>query len=153
MATGWRPRNIPVPQEYLAVLALAIVAHLLRPWDLPFRPAARHLIGWPLVIAGAYLVVGAVRAAGPIDLERPARLVTDGPYARIRNPMYAGWALASLGLGLVADSGWIVAAVPLAAVVAHRAVLREERRLAESFGADFAAYRSRVPRYLGRSAR
>lgn len=86
--------------------------------------------------------------AGEVDLEHPCRLVTTGPYTYSRNPMYAGWALVSLGAGLVADSGWLVVAVSAAAWRAHRDVLIEENQLAMSFNEAFNTYRARVPRYL-----
>jgi protein-S-isoprenylcysteine O-methyltransferase Ste14 len=151
MAVTWRPRNLPVPEAYLVCLAGALAMHRVRRWRLPSQYGSRHLLGQPLIIVGVSLVAGGVRAAGRVDLAAPARLVTGGPYARSRNPMYTGWALATLGLGVVARSGWLVAAVPLAAAWTHAGVLREERRLAELFGTDFQAYRAGVPRYLGRS--
>ena len=141
-----------MPEAYLVCLAAGLVAHRVRPRPVPLPPGVRPVLGWPLVLAGVRLIGGAVRAAGPVDLERPDRLVTGGPYAHSRNPMYAGWALASLGAGVLARSGWLVAAAAAAAAWTHGDVLREERRLAESFGAEFAAYRRAVPRYLGRAS-
>ena len=112
------------------------------------RPA-RRVLGWPLTLGGAGLdSLASVRAAGDVDLEHARRLITTGPYAYSRNPMYTGWALASLGAGLIADSGWLVMAVPAAAWRAHRDVLNEERQLARSFGDAFNAYRAQVPRYV-----
>jgi protein-S-isoprenylcysteine O-methyltransferase Ste14 len=105
-------------------------------------------LGWALIASGAGLVISSVRATGEVDLERADRLVTTGPYANVRNPMYVGWALASLGIGLVTNAGWIVATTPLAAWWTHRDVLREESHLAARFGEEFDAYRARVPRYL-----
>jgi protein-S-isoprenylcysteine O-methyltransferase Ste14 len=150
MTVTWRPRNVPVPEAYLVSLAAGLVMHRFRPWRLPLPFGSRHLLAWPLAVVGARLMAGAVRAAGTIDLGRPDRLIITGPYLHSRNPMYVGWALVSLAAGVAARSGWIVAAVPLAAAWTHLDVVREERRLAESFGADFAAYRAAVPRYLGR---
>jgi protein-S-isoprenylcysteine O-methyltransferase Ste14 len=152
MTATWRPRNVPVPEAYVVGLAAGLAMHRLRPWRLPWPNRSRHLLALPLAIAGARLISGAVRAAGTVDLERADQLITSGPYARRRNPMYAGWALVGLAAGLVARSGWIVAAVPLAAAWTHRDVLREERRLAALFGAEYEMYRAAVPRYLGRSS-
>jgi protein-S-isoprenylcysteine O-methyltransferase Ste14 len=142
-----------VPEAYVVGLAAAAAAHQIRPWHLPWPRGWRHVVAWPLAIAGARLVGGAVRAAGTVDLERSNQLVIGGPYAHSRNPMYVGCALLGLAAGVLTRSGWILAAVPVAAAWTHTDVIDEERRLATSFGAEFAAYRATVPRYLGRSRR
>jgi protein-S-isoprenylcysteine O-methyltransferase Ste14 len=86
----------------------------------------------------------------PVQLADPAHLVTSGPYAVSRNPMYLGWALLQVGAGLVRGSRWMIAAVPVAAAFVHRDVRREERTLEDAFGDEFRRYRAAVPRYLPR---
>ena len=81
---------------------------------------------------------------------RPDALVTAGPYSLSRNPMYVGWALAHLGIGLLRDDACVVAALPVASGAVHRGVLREEAILAASFPAEFSQYRLSVPRYVPR---
>jgi protein-S-isoprenylcysteine O-methyltransferase Ste14 len=106
--------------------------------------------------AGATLLLWCVRefyVAGRGTLAPwapPARLVVSGPYRVSRNPMYMavtsiliGWALAYGSRAL-----WIYAAS--VAVAFHlRIVLGEEPWLARRHGAEWDAYRSRVPRWLG----
>ncbi len=82
----------------------------------------------------------------------PAVLVTSGPYALTRNPMYAGHLLFTAGLAIATCS-------PLAALLLaerwirfERRIRIDERRLAQRFGAHFDAYRERVPRWLPRPA-
>jgi protein-S-isoprenylcysteine O-methyltransferase Ste14 len=152
-AATWRPRNLPGPEAYVAGVAAALAAHRVWPWHLPGPKGWRHVVAWPLAIAGTRLIAGAVRAAGTVDLEHPNGLVTGGPYAHSRNPMYVGCAMVGLAAGVMTRSGWMLAAVPVAAAWTHMDVLEEERRLATSFGAEFAAYRAAVPRYVGRSRR
>ena len=81
-------------------------------------------------------------------MERPQSLVTTGPYAFSRHPMYVGWWLAHLGLGMTRGSGWVFATVPLAALADHRGVLSEERELVRMFGREYEEYAERTPRYL-----
>ncbi len=83
-----------------------------------------------------------------MDLEHPEQLVTSGPYAIIRNPMYLGWALLHFGAGSAVGSGWMVTTIPAAEAWIHGEVVREERALGERFGEEFRAYRAAVPRYL-----
>jgi protein-S-isoprenylcysteine O-methyltransferase Ste14 len=94
------------------------------------------------------LSIGTVRAASDVDLERPSTLISAGPYAISRNPMYVGWTLLYLGSALVTRSAWMIASVPVVAGVTHREVLREEHTLEGAFEEEYARYKRLVRRYL-----
>ena len=143
---GWR--NVPLPEPFLLALAVGVWLDRRRPWVLPGSRSVQRLAGWPLTVGGAYLIERAWTATLRVHLERPELLVTGGPYAVSRNPMYVGWALLHLGVGVGRGSGWIIAVFPAAAAQVHREVRREEGMLAAAFGADFRRYRATVPRYL-----
>ena len=85
-----------------------------------------------------------------MGLDHPGRLVTTGPYAVSRNPMYTGWALLHLGVAAAGGSAWTLAAFPAAAGQVHRLALGEERELGHTFGDEFSRYRAAMPRYLPR---
>ncbi len=144
LSTAWD--RLPLPAEH----AVGMVAGLLLQRHATARqlPPAAAPAGWPLVAAGVGLNVWAVAARRGEAIERPARLVTDGPQVWTRNPMYVGWALLHLGVGLLARSPWVLAAWPVSFALVHRSVLEEERRLAQQFGREFTEYRTRVPRYV-----
>jgi protein-S-isoprenylcysteine O-methyltransferase Ste14 len=144
--------NVPLPEPYLLGIAAAVWLDRRRPLALPGPGYVHHLTGWPLAVAGAYLIERSWTAATQVDLRHPELLVTSGPYATSRNPMYLGWALLQLGAGVVRGSGWMIAAVPAAAALVHREVRSEERTLEHVFGAEFRRYRATVPRYLPRLA-
>ena len=77
------------------------------------------------------------------------RLVTDGPYACVRNPLYAGNLLLTFGTTLISELLWclpIVAALFLIQYVPI--VLWEEQVMRERFGEAYRAYCRRVPRWL-----
>jgi protein-S-isoprenylcysteine O-methyltransferase Ste14 len=75
------------------------------------------------------------------------RLVADGPYRHLRNPLYLGTFLLALGFGLLASRlGFLVMALGMAVVVA-RLVGREEAELERAQGAAYGAYRARVPAF------
>ncbi len=145
---SWRVNNVPLPEPYLLGIAVGVWLHRMRPWVLPGPRYVHRLAGWPLIAAGTYLVVRSLAAARQVDLEHPDGLVTSGPYAVSRNPMYTGWALLYLGAGVAGGAGWIVAALPAAVGWVHWEILREERVLGEDFGDEFGRYRAAVPRYL-----
>jgi protein-S-isoprenylcysteine O-methyltransferase Ste14 len=103
------------------------------------------LAGMALAARSAILLAGRGRPRrGP----RPA-FVLAGPYLRTRNPLYAGLVLALGGAALAATSWPVAAAALAAAILAHVWVVRvEEPRLAARFGAAYAEYLRRVPRWL-----
>lgn len=146
----WRATNVPVPEQHVVALVAAALLQRRWAWKLPGPRRLHRLLGWPLAVSGVVLALRSVRAAGDLDIERADRLLQHGPYARTRNPMYLAWALLHVGLGLAAGSGWLVASYPAAAAAIHREVLREERALAATFGADLERYAAIVPRYLPR---
>jgi len=140
-------RNIPIPEAELAGIAAGIALEQVRPWRL--RPVRRS-VGYTIVAAGSMIIARSLKAAGSTELGRPRELVTTGPYGVTRNPMYVGWALLHLGIGLAAGSGWVLTTLPLVGAVVHREVLSEERRLTELFGDEYEQYCATVGRYLPR---
>ena len=79
-----------------------------------------------------------------IQAERGQRIVTTGPYAIVRHPMYGGAILFLLGTPLLLGSSYGLVFVPLLVVLllAIRSVF-EERALADGFSA-YAAYAEKV---------
>jgi protein-S-isoprenylcysteine O-methyltransferase Ste14 len=144
MSVLWN--RLPLPAEHaVAMLAGLVLQSCTRRRRLP---AALAPAGWPVVALGFSLNAWAVSARGAGDLEHPDRLVTTGPYALTRNPMYVGWSLLHLGGGIAVRSTLVLAMWPVAFAVVHRVVLREEHRLAAQFGDEWTDYAARVPRYL-----
>lgn len=83
------------------------------------------------------------------DIFEGHRLVTTGPYAIVRHPMYLGIVLYHLGASLVLQSPFLLALTAL--VIAPYTAIRiayEERALRQAFGERYAAYQSEVPPLL-----
>jgi protein-S-isoprenylcysteine O-methyltransferase Ste14 len=114
----------------------------LEPWALP-------LLAWGYLqyrLAGRYRL--RLGGGGPGMETPPERLVTSGPFALCRNPMYLGHLIFLAGLALSLGS-WAGAALALGtAVWLQFRVRRDERRLAERFGEPYLQYRSRVKRWI-----
>ncbi|WP_234980734.1 methyltransferase family protein [Agromyces cerinus] len=152
-------QNLPLPAgSAIGIVALLLLDHV-RPVPLPGPRAPRRAAGAAALAAGCALNVWALverrhRTSGEFQLEQPEALVTTGPYAFSRHPMYAGWWLIHLGVGLVRGSAWVAATLPAAVLVEHfGGSVVEERELRRRFGAEYARYGGRVPRYAGRSRR
>lgn len=78
-----------------------------------------------------------------------AHLVTTGPFAVTRNPIYVGNTLFLLGIGLTVGIAWLVLMAPLAAFLTQKlAIEPEERHLEARFGKAFRDYRKRVRRWI-----
>jgi protein-S-isoprenylcysteine O-methyltransferase Ste14 len=77
-----------------------------------------------------------------------SRLVADGPYRYVRNPLYFGNILLAIGLGLMASRTGFVILVLGMILFDYRLILREETALLVSQGEGFRAYCSAVPRLL-----
>jgi protein-S-isoprenylcysteine O-methyltransferase Ste14 len=76
------------------------------------------------------------------------RLVADGPYRYVRNPLYLGILLLSVGMGLMASRlGWFVL-IAANAMFYLRLALREEAALTETQGESYLAYKRAVPRIV-----
>lgn len=113
---------------------------------------------WPLAI-GLVLVAGALAftcvkkfiAAGTnIPTNRPVNaIVTTGPYRYSRNPIYIALSLLYIGLSVACDSLWsLVLLGPTLLILTHGVIVREERYLAEKFGAEYTDYAEKVHRWF-----
>jgi protein-S-isoprenylcysteine O-methyltransferase Ste14 len=77
------------------------------------------------------------------------RLVTRGPFAISRNPIYLGNTTLMLGIGLAFHALWLLPlAICAAALVERLAIRREETHLALLFGPEWTAYAKTTARWL-----
>ena len=148
-----------------ALTFVATVLVLIPRWiradagDTRLAEGAGLYAGAALIGLGAALMVWcwwefATRGRGtPAPFDPPRRLVVAGPYRHVRNPMYVAALLFLAGQAALFSSRallWFVGAFWLAT---HLFVLGyEEQTLARRFGADYAAYRAAVGRWLPRIA-
>jgi protein-S-isoprenylcysteine O-methyltransferase Ste14 len=152
-------QNLPLPAGSAVGIVAVLLLNRFRPAPLPGPRALQRVAGAAALTAGCALNVWALierrrRTSGEFQLEQPESLVTTGPYAFGRHPMYAGWWLIHLGAGMLRGSAWVVATVPLAVLLEHfGGSLVEERELRRRFGSDYSRYAERVRRYAGRSRR
>ena len=74
------------------------------------------------------------------------QLVADGPYRRVRNPLYLGNLFLAIGLGFLASRvGFFIISIGMLIIV-YRLILREETTLLHSQGEGYRRYFAAVPR-------
>ncbi|MBV8345523.1 MAG: isoprenylcysteine carboxylmethyltransferase family protein [Candidatus Eremiobacteraeota bacterium] len=124
------------------------------------RPSARSVaLGLPLAIAGELVRCWAVGYSGATtrnDAVTAPKLVTDGPYGYVRNPLYIGNFLTAAGFAFAftgrnscaARCGLLGASLAAMAGVYAIIVPHEEAFLREQFGDAFDRYCERVPRLI-----
>ncbi len=128
------------------------------------KPSAFSIaVGLPLAFAGEAIRAWAVGSSGVTtrgDTVTAPALVTAGPYAYARNPLYIGNFVTALGFAIAftgANSGVARGALVAGALgsmigVYSVVIPHEERFLRERFGAEFDEYVAAVPRVLPRTA-
>jgi len=123
--------------------------------DLGFRPLLL-VLAVPAAVGGAVIAMRRRKhltqriLVGTPEISRTdkGRLLTEGIYARTRNPRYLEFVAFSFAYVAFANYAgtWVLCALILPAI--HLVVLLEERELRERFGAEFEDYCRRVPRYI-----
>jgi len=84
----------------------------------------------------------------PLQLRADHRLVTSGPYSRVRHPMYAAALAWVVSLGLV-TANWVPLIVAAwGAIFVLRRVPREEQMMLERFGDEYREYMKRTGRFF-----
>ena len=160
--TGPRPGELPqrLPERAFFVwlviaflLALASPASDRRGWVVLPGGDGGRFAGLAMVAAGTALATWAAchlarMFSGFLAIQADHRLVTDGPFARIRHPRYAGLMLLLIGLPLVFRSGVGLAGGVLGCALFVARTFREERMLAAAFGEEWSAYARRTRRLV-----
>jgi protein-S-isoprenylcysteine O-methyltransferase Ste14 len=131
----WRP--LPFLMSAPVALPLSLLGVLFY-----FPGAGLYL--WGFATLGSQFRVSGILGA---ELYREHRLVTCGPFAIIRHPMYAGVLLAALGATLIFRTWAMAIFLPMSIVVVARAE-REEVLLAEEFKEAWNSYVSKVPKWF-----
>jgi protein-S-isoprenylcysteine O-methyltransferase Ste14 len=124
-------------------------------WNsLAFRAigVALFTVGFGLASWAGYCLIQ-IGHGTPLPLDRPRRLVTCGPYHRVRNPQAIAMMRLVAGEVLAIRSAWLWLLLP--ATLAYLELLVgpwEERQLARDFGTAYTAYVRQVPKWLPRRA-
>ena len=121
------PRDRHVMQAVLGLgAALAVLAALVRTWAAAYLPSK---------------VVHDFRMHGE-------RLVADGPFRYVRNPLYLGGVLFAIGFAMSASRVGFVVIVGGLSLLYLRLIAREEWLLSETQGESYRQFLALVPRLM-----
>jgi protein-S-isoprenylcysteine O-methyltransferase Ste14 len=131
-----RVAKLRVPSGFLIVLVFAVLSH----------PTPESLaIGFPVSIAGL-----ALRAWAAGCLAKDRNLATAGPYAHVRNPLYAGTLTVAAGLVIASRNVWLGILFAAVFLFIYLPVIQlEEQHLRELFP-SYATFARNVPALLPR---
>lgn len=112
------------------------------------------VIGIALVVVGEAWRLWGVAAAGTSTRRRSRnvnRLVTYGPFAWSRNPLYNGNFLIWMGFAVISGVFWFLPVAILLFGIEYSLIVRFEEGVLEStFGAEYLDYKSATSRWLPR---
>ena len=121
-------------------------------WGPPALQPVWRLAGGAMMAAGALLFGGGAwrlgRAVTPLPYPKPgASLVSSGPYALVRHPIYGGLVLLALGWA-IAIQGWLTLAFAALLVLVFDLKARREERWLEERHPGYAEYCRRVRKLI-----
>jgi protein-S-isoprenylcysteine O-methyltransferase Ste14 len=123
----------------------------------PQEIGVQQIAGMVIGTAGAAIALwciytfASIGRGTPLPLDPPRRLVVQGPYRFVRNPMYFGAALALIGAGMYYHSSALLAYTGMFLLAVHLSVIGyEEPTLRQTFGQEYEAYCRHVGRWWPR---
>ncbi len=138
MPRHWFPKRYADAAARLRVPAGFLLAGLFV-WA--SRPTPASLLwGTPISLAGLLL-----RAWAAGHLAKNERLAMTGPYAHLRNPLYAGTLLVAAGLAVAAREAWLAAAFALFFVLLYLPAIQEEEKHLRELFPEYERYAAEVP--------
>lgn len=149
-------RAVTYASLFVGVVLIYAPARLLS-WSGVVRPAAigvQQVVGMVMGAACAAVALwgvftfASIGKGTPAPFDPPRRLVIQGPYRFVRNPMYIGAALALASAALFYESFSLLGYAALFLLVTHLFVVGyEEPALRRSFGQEYEAYSRQVRRW------
>lgn len=152
-----KPGIIPWPPLiYLAAIGISIVlGHFYPlPWIGDLLGDILFAAGWVALLGVAALWFTAIRTMirarttlNPNGV--PDHLVTSGPFAISRNPIYLADTLLLIGVAFVSGIAWFLPLAIIAAFATQKVAIEgEEKLLAAKFGKKYRDYAKRVRRWV-----
>lgn len=150
---------LPITVTVIIPIILILLTRNISPgWDFSYNYLILPILFGVLSITiGLYLLFVTIRlfilrGKGTLAPWSPtSRLVVEGPYQYVRNPMISGVLFILLGEALLSGSFFLLGWFFLFGIINHiYFILSEEPGLIERFGEDYITYMKNVPRWIPR---
>lgn len=138
-----------------ATYSVVVIQVLSILFGINHMPPSIRVLGFVVGLSGDVIFLAAVACmrdswrAGIPESDK-TEIVTSGIYAVSRNPAFLGFDLMYIGEFLMYANVATAIFTAFAVVMLHLQILQEERYMAATYGAEYAAYKSTVRRYFGR---
>jgi protein-S-isoprenylcysteine O-methyltransferase Ste14 len=152
-----RPNRIPWPPIiYLGTVLVGLIVdvNFSLPWLSGPIATLLQVLGVLIGLGALFLDVMTVQLFRDhkttiLPHKSASNLITTGPFAWSRNPIYVGNTLLVLAVGLYFGKLWLIILAPVAAFITQKlAIEREEKHLAKLFGTEWQTYAAKVRRWL-----
>ncbi len=150
----------------VVVLSLAILGYfasigfyiVVPQWIMVFHlplPSFVRWLGVGLAVFGIALIVWIHRSLGrqysaKWEIQEQHELITEGPYSRVRHPMYTTFILFSLSVSLITSNLLLILSAIFVAIPFYWIARREEEILIDQFGNEYLEYMKHTGRFLPR---
>ena len=152
MKGGSRDEALPVQKLIMRFVTAGFFLIIMLPgldrrFDWSQMPVPMEILGDVLVAIGMYIVFRVYRAnsftSATIEVAADQNVVSTGPYAIVRHPMYSGGIFVITGTALALGSWWALLASAFTLVGIGWRAVHEEKFLAANL-TGYAEYRTRV---------
>ncbi|MCP4978868.1 MAG: isoprenylcysteine carboxylmethyltransferase family protein [Gammaproteobacteria bacterium] len=145
--------KFPPPLLVLAIIGCAYLIERL--FSLPIVAGEfLWLTGTALIVAALLLATITLlhffKAKTHVEPWHPTTtIIQKGVFRYSRNPIYLSFCIATLGIGVILNSWWVVCSLlPTIYFLQHLVIKREEAYLEHKFGAPYLDYKQRVRRWI-----
>jgi len=149
--------ELKIPPPFVALargLLMWLASSVAQPIEVPFAlrlgiALVLLAVGQSISISGMVAFRRAKTTMNPIKASAASSLVSSGVYRFTRNPMYLGLLITLLAWAVFLSNPLALLFLPLYVLYINRYQIGpEERVLASLFGAEYAAYKKKVRRWL-----
>lgn len=135
----------------LAVILACVILFLATPPSWQQESGTGRLLETTSLLLVVIAALGRIWSSLYISGYKEHRIVCEGPYAIVRNPLYMFSFIGALGLGLATIHLSILAIIAMAFLFYYPLVVwAEESNLLQIFGQEYEHYRNQVPRFIPR---
>ena len=132
---------------FLTILMVTIFVSFIYSIFLPLKLSITWFYaGLFIYLVGIIFLTIAVVNFATTPVDKP---VTKGAFRISRNPIYVGWFLIYISIGIACGSWFFLLIAMVFIILQHILVITEERMCLEKFGNEYREYMNKTPKWIG----